>query len=187
MSRIAIDMDEVITDALSKHVNLYDQHFNKKTNVEDLVGMSLPQYVAPEEKLKVIEIVQHETFFDDLEVFPGAIETLEALSKEHELFITTAAMEVPNSFNGKYKWLLKHVPFIDTMNFVFCGDKSIVNADYLIDDNVRHFKRFVGKGLLFDAPHNRFVDYNPRMKDWKDVADYFGVKISQSIKCQQLV
>lgn len=187
MSRIAIDMDEVITDALSKHVNLYDQHFNKKTNVEDLVGMSLPQYVAPEEKLKVIEIVQHETFFDDLEVFPGAIETLEALSKEHELFITTAAMEVPNSFNGKYKWLLKHVPFIDTMNFVFCGDKSIVNADYLIDDNVRHFKRFVGKGLLFDAPHNRFVDYNPRMKDWNDVADYFGVKISQSTKCQQLV
>ncbi|MDZ4835550.1 MAG: 5'-3'-deoxyribonucleotidase [Candidatus Melainabacteria bacterium] len=108
-------------------------------------------------------------------MLPGAIETLEALSKEHELFITTAAMEVPKSFFAKYDWLTKHLPFINTQHFVFCGDKSIVQADYLIDDNVRHFKRFKGCGILFDAPHNKFVDYNPRVKSWNDVAEFFGL------------
>ncbi len=175
MSRIAVDMDEVITDALSKHVDLYNKHFEKRVTHEDLVGTSLPDFVEEHEREKVIEIVMDASFFADLAIIPGAIETLEALSNEHELFITTAAMEVPNSFAAKYEWLLKHLPFINTQHFVFCGDKSIVQADYLIDDNVRHFKRFKGQGLLFDAPHNRFVNYNPRVRSWQEVAEFFGV------------
>ncbi|WP_338021727.1 5' nucleotidase, NT5C type [Bacillus pakistanensis] len=35
---------------------------------------------------------------------------------------------------------------------MFCGDKSIILADYLINDNVKNFKRFNGKGILFTAP-----------------------------------
>lgn len=176
MSRIAVDMDEVITDAFTKHVRLYEQHFTKKVDHDKLIGKTLPDYAEPEEKRKVIEFVEHETFFADLDVIPGAIETLEALSHEHELFITTAAMEFPTSFTAKYDWLTKNVPFIDPLNFVFCGDKSIVQADFLIDDNVRHFQRFKGQGILFDAHHNRFVDYNPRVKSWNDVARFFGLK-----------
>lgn len=176
MSRIAIDMDEVITDAFSKHVRLYEQHFNKKVDHEKLIGKTLPDYAEPEEKRKVVEFVEQETFFAELDVIPGAIETLEALSYEHELFITTAAMEFPTSFNAKYEWLIKNVPFINPLNFVFCGDKSIVQADYLIDDNVRHFARFKGQGILFDAHHNRFVYYNPRVKSWEDVARFFGLR-----------
>lgn len=175
MSRIAVDMDEVITDALTKHVQLYNEHFGKQTTFEDLAGLSLPQYAEEHEREKVIDFVMTESFFADLDVLPGAIETLEALSKEHELFITTAAMEVPKSFAAKYEWLTRHLPFINTQHFVFCGDKSIVQADYLIDDNVRHFKRFKGCGILFDAPHNRFVDHNPRVKNWNDVAEFFGL------------
>lgn len=175
MSRIAVDMDEVITDALSKHIYLYNQHFNKQIEHSELIGKSLPEYALPEERSKVYEIVHHETFFADLEVIEGAIETLEMLSRDHEIFITTAAMEVPNSFKAKYEWLLKYLPFVSPMNFVFCGDKSIVQADYLIDDTVRHFKRFKGQGILFDAPHNRYVDYNPRVKNWNEVAQLFGL------------
>lgn len=180
MKRIAVDMDEVITDALSKHVRLYNHHFKKQVTIEDLVGLSLPQYAEEHEREMVHQLVDTHDFFATMDILPGAIETLEALSHEYELFITTAAMEVPNSFAAKYAWLLEFVPFISPANFVFCGDKSIVNADYLIDDNVRHFKRFCGTGLLFDAPHNRHVDYNPRMKNWNDIAKFFNVTPAQS-------
>ncbi|MBX3073868.1 hypothetical protein KF707_04000 [Candidatus Obscuribacterales bacterium] len=184
MRRIAVDMDEVITDALSKHVRLYNEHFNKQVIIDEhLVGLSLREFAEEHERLKVREFVDDEMFFAEMDVLPGALETLEALSHENELFITTAAMEVPYSFRAKYEWLLKHTPFIDPMNFVFCGDKSIVQADYLIDDNVRHFKRFKGTGLLFDAPHNRYVDYNPRMIGWSDVAKFFGVSVKEKVVC----
>ncbi|MGQ4827688.1 5' nucleotidase, NT5C type, partial [Enterococcus faecalis] len=83
------------------------------------------------------------------------------LHREHEIFIASAAMEVPMSFTAKYEWMKEHFPFISPMNIVFCGDKSILNADYLIDDSARHFKRFRGQGILFDAPHNHNVTGYP--------------------------
>ncbi|MEI9970505.1 MAG: hypothetical protein WDM87_18525 [Terracidiphilus sp.] len=36
----------------------------------------------------------------------------------------------------------------------FCGTKSILRADYLIDDQPRNLTRFEGQGLLYSAPHN---------------------------------
>ena len=62
------------------------------------------------------------------------------------MFIATAAMEVPTSFTAKYEWLGRHFPFISPSNVVFCGDKSILRADFLIDDNPRQLRRFVGQG-----------------------------------------
>ena len=38
------------------------------------------------------------------------------------------------------RWLRRHFPFIAPSNIVFCGDKSIVDADYLIDDRPRHLQ-----------------------------------------------
>ena len=81
------------------------------------------------------------TFFRDLAVMKDSQEVIKELSEYYEIFITTAAMEFPTSFTAKYEWLKEHFSFLNDMNFVFCGDKSIINADYLIDDNVRHFKR----------------------------------------------
>jgi 5'(3')-deoxyribonucleotidase len=43
-------------------------------------------------------------------------------------------MTVPNSLGPKYRWLQRHFPFIPPTHYVFCGNKSILRADYLIDD-----------------------------------------------------
>ncbi len=67
-------------------------------------------------------------------------------------------MEVPRSFNAKYAWLQRHFPFLTPSHYVFCGTKSILRADYLIDDNPRQLRAFSGQGLLFTATHNKAVD-----------------------------
>jgi 5'(3')-deoxyribonucleotidase len=59
------------------------------------------------------------------------------------------------------------------MNFIFCGKKNVVQADYLIDDSSRHFEGFVGQGLLFSAAHNMEEAAAVRMNDWLDVRNYF--------------
>ena len=88
-----------------------------------------------------------------------------------QVFIATAAMEFPNSFLDKYQWLQRHFPFIEWRNFVFCGDKSILNADYLIDDNAYNFDGFRGQGLLFDAPHNALETRYRRVHSWQEVGE----------------
>lgn len=82
-------------------------------------------------------------------------------------------MEHPNSFTAKYEWLKEHFPFLSDLNFVFCGNKSIINADYLIDDSPRHFKDFKGQGVLFSAPHNKYKTDYVRVNNWEEVRVYF--------------
>jgi 5'-nucleotidase len=80
-------------------------------------------------------------------------------------------MEFPNSFLDKYQWLERHFSFIPWRNYVFCGDKSILNADYLIDDNAYNFDGFRGEGLLFDAPHNALETRYRRVHGWQEIGE----------------
>lgn len=172
MVRIAIDMDEVIADFTSKHLRLFNAKFNKNVQLSDVQGLKLRE-LHPELAEDITALIQDPQFCRDLDPISDSQEVIKELSEQHEIFITTAAMEFPTSFTAKYEWLNEHFGFLNPMNYVFCGDKSIIHADYLIDDNARHFERFKGQGILFTAPHNIHVDGYVRVRNWLDVRDYF--------------
>jgi len=167
-------MDEVIADALDEHINRYNALFDRDLNRQAVWGRSLRDVIPVEHHRAAEALVHTEDFFTDLKVMPGAQAVLERLKQRHEIFITTAAMEVPKSFTAKYHWLIRHFPFISPMNFVFCGNKGIIAADFLIDDNARHFKHFKGEGILFDASHNQRITGYRRVKDWYEVETLFA-------------
>jgi 5'-nucleotidase len=171
--RIAIDMDEVTADALSRHLDLYNQRFRAAFTREHLHGKHLHEVVPGEHQEQVHQWVREIGFFRDLPVMPGCIEVIRELQERYEIFITTAAMQFPNSLIEKYDWLAKHLPFIPWTHLVFCGDKSIIAADYLIDDHAKNFDRFRGEGILFSAPHNMHVTGYRRVADWRDVRRMF--------------
>ena len=104
----------------------------------DLRGRHLED-VGPGEQREAIEAMLDASFFADLELMPGCQEVVRELAARHDVFIVTAAMDVPCSFDAKFRWLQRHFPFIPPSQIVFCGDKGIVDADYLIDDRARHF------------------------------------------------
>jgi 5'(3')-deoxyribonucleotidase len=104
---------------------------------------------------------------------PDAQPVLEDLAGRFEIFIATQAMVVPNSLGPKYRWLQRHFSFIPPTHYVFCGNKSILRADYLIDDQPRNLQQFEGTGLLFTAPHNLHIAGFERVNNWREVAAYF--------------
>ncbi|AJY73903.1 5' nucleotidase, NT5C type [Paenibacillus beijingensis] len=172
MKRIAIDMDEVIADFNPKHLRLFNEEYKEQITVEHLMGTSLGD-LRPHLRNEIRAYLYEPAFFRDLEVMKDSQEVIKWLSERYEVFITTAAMEFPTSFTAKYEWLKEHFGFLSELNFVFCGDKSIIHADYLIDDNVRHFKRFTGQGILFSAPHNCNETGYVRVNNWLEVKEYF--------------
>jgi 5'-nucleotidase len=87
--------------------------------------------------------------------------------------VTTAAMESPTSFAAKYKWIKEHFPFFPDSHIAFCGDKSTIAADFLIDDNTHDFARFSEQGLLFSASHNLFETRSRRLDSWQDIGSRF--------------
>lgn len=171
MKRIAIDMDEVIADAHNRFAEWYKRDYNVEFSHEELHAKNFIDLVPEEHRPIIKGYAFHDDFFKDLAVMPDAQDVVRDLYEKYEIFIATAAMEFPNSFLPKLKWLKDYFPYISWTNIVYCGDKSIINADYLIDDNVKHFKRFIGQGVLFTASHNKQVDWDVRVNSWKEVRD----------------
>lgn len=167
--RIAFDMDGVIADCLTKELEIYNHTFNKTLLKSDLYGKKLDMIIPKEHTDYLHQCMHNKDFFKDLKVMEKSQYVLEKLSKKFEVFITSAAMEFPSSFNAKYNWLKTNFPFISDSNIVFCGDKRIVNANYLIDDHSHHFKFFCGQGIIFTAPHNIFEKGYKRVNNWSDI------------------
>jgi 5'-nucleotidase len=169
--RIAVDMDEVIADAFTKHLNHYNRSAGVNLTPELVTEHGLGALIPVERREEFRAIPHGDGFFADIEVIPGSREALLELSRKHDIYITSAAMEVPSSFADKFAWLEAHFPFIPPSRIVFCGDKGIINADVLIDDRSRHFKDFRGTGILFTAPHNAAETGHLRANNWNDVLE----------------
>jgi 5'-nucleotidase len=183
---IAADMDEVIADAFGKHLSQYN-HQAGATLTPELVSKKGLGALIPRERREEFNAIPHaDGFFADLEVIAGSREALLELSRSHDIYIASAAMEVPSSFGDKFQWMEKNFPFIPPSRIVFCGNKNIINADVLIDDRSRHFKGFRGTGILFTAPHNAAEAAEVRANNWNEVMEILGGGQSQPAGAEAL-
>ena len=97
-----------------------------RSDLRGFVGKKGLGAVLPVEQREEFSSVPHlRRFFADIELVPGSREALLELSRNHDIFITSAAMEVPSSFADKFSngWQ-EHFPFIPPSRIVFCGDKA---------------------------------------------------------------
>jgi 5'(3')-deoxyribonucleotidase len=173
LKRIAVDMDEVMADAVAEHLRRYNRDFAEQVTLADLEGKGIWDFVQLDRHAALEAYLRSDDFFAVLGVMPDAQRVLRELQRRYEVFIATAAMEVPTSFTAKYRWLGEHFPFIPSSHIVFCGDKSIIRADYLIDDNPRQLRRFEGEGILFHSHHNVHATGFRRVRNWLEVEELF--------------
>lgn len=169
MARIAIDMDGVMADTTQQMIDWYAQRYGVQVDKATLYG--LPEATGFPHNREVMRSFLFEPgFFRTKPVIKDSQEVIRALQDKHEVFIVSAAMEFPPSLGEKLEWLGEHFPFISWQNIVFCGSKSIVQADYMIDDHVKNLQPFKGQGLMFTAPHNVHVTDFRRVDTWQEVA-----------------
>ncbi|RIO73990.1 5'(3')-deoxyribonucleotidase, partial [Staphylococcus haemolyticus] len=145
---IAIDMDEVLADTLGAIIEAVNVKTELGITVESLNGQKLKN-VIPEHDGLVRDILRAPGFFRNLTVMPHAQEVVKKLTEQYDVYIATAAMDVPTSFHDKYAWLLEFFPFLDPQQFVSCGRKNVVKTDSLIDDNPSKLHIFEGEPIIF--------------------------------------
>ena len=177
MERIIIDMDEVIADPMGAMIDWYKEKYAGEIDYKKMLAGS---WIVgfPEEHQKLIwERLHSPGFFRNLPVMDNSVEVLEELNKRYEVFIVSAAMEFPQSLSEKYEWLQEHFPFITWNNIIFCGDKSIIGTDYMIDDHVKNLDCCKGKTIMFTAGHNAGVDRHHRANNWKEVLAFFDKEV----------
>ncbi|HKO47721.1 MAG TPA: hypothetical protein VJV79_08355 [Polyangiaceae bacterium] len=166
-------MDHVIADAFSAQWQWYRDYHGYHWEPATLAQCDLRKLASAEHVQQMEELLHEGELFGTFDVVPGSQTALERLARTHDLFIATAAMEYPASCAAKFQWLRKHFPFIAPSQIVFCGDKSILNVDWLLDDNTRNFRGLTGRGVLFSAPHNGAESWAPRVTGWQEAFDFF--------------
>lgn len=175
---IAVDQDFVLAKLTEKWVEYYNTIFDDSLKIEDIKSWDVTQYVKPEAKNYMINILNLHKFYRDLEVVEDSQRVLGQLSDSYEIIIVTDPF-TRMSFKSKYDWLKENFPFIPTTNYVFTGNKSIVQADYLIDDGVHNLEVFKGYGLLYEAPYNENEDRFYKVKNWQDIEHLFDYKLDE--------
>jgi 5'(3')-deoxyribonucleotidase len=183
--RVAVDMDEVMADTLTRWLECYNRDFGTTITKADLHGKRLYDLVGPRGATAARAYLDRPEFFRDLPLMEGSQQIVKLLSERYEVFVTSAAMDHPNSFAAKYSWLKEHFPFIPDKRIVFCGDKSIIRADFMIDDSEQNLAAFTGKGFIFSAPHNLLNDTFPRVNTWFDIADIFELTRPERVRLQR--
>lgn len=164
---IGIDMDGVLADIEAHWLNLYEKDYGVKLSAEIFRGVK--EADAFPEKDAVLKFVFSPGFFRTLPVMEGAVEAVKKLAENYEIYIVSAAMEFPLSLFEKKEWLAEHFPLIDWKNIIFCGDKSVIATDYLIDDHCKNLDYCKGMPIMFTAGHNVNFTHHTRVNNWKEV------------------
>jgi len=155
--RIAIDMDDVMADTHAKFVRLYLAGQTPRYTLDELKASSFHELFDQDEYSVISNRVYEPGFFRDIPVMEGAQDVIAGLITKYDVFVASAAQEFPNSLREKWDWLQEHFPAISWRNYVFMGDKSVLNTAYLIDDMPYNLHTFQGQGLLFDALQARKI------------------------------
>lgn len=166
--RIAVDMDGVLADVMEQFFRYDEKDHGKRKTLEEITGK--PELEAfPRSR----EYVYTPGFFREAPVIPGSREILPLLNEKYDVFIVSAATEFPQSLAEKQEWLNEFFPFIQWQQMVFCGLKTIVNADIMIDDHFKNLDCFKGTTILFSQPHNlqHPEGRHRRVHSWNEIAE----------------
>lgn len=171
---IAVDMDDVLACTSEKIIQTYNELYNGAFTTDDLRGIEIEDFLSKEVIIHLYQEFNKPGFTRDLTLKQSCVEVMRQLNEKYEVYIASAAMEVPGTFSDKYYWLKENFPFLDQNHFIFCGNKKTVRADYLIDDNVRQLRNFNGTGILFTSSMNqgRECEYI-RLDSWAEIKTYF--------------
>jgi len=142
-------MDGVIADVYTRFFDLYETETGMKKSMEEIIGL-----LEAEAFPRARKWVEAPGFFRYLPVIKDSQRVLSLLNQKYQVVIVSMATEFPSSLTDKQLWLNDNFPFLSWKQIVFCGDKSLVKGDIMIDDHFKNLDNFAGETIMFVQPHN---------------------------------
>lgn len=175
MKRILVDVDAVIADLMPVWLSLYNIDYDDKLEAKDIFKWGIHEIVKPECGSSIFSYLERPDLYDNVKPIDGAISSIRWL-RQHSYdvrFVTSGGFESKIRWLGRQGFLMGENYFYSP-DLVVAHDKSIINADIMIDDNVKNCENFKGKSILFAQPWNEGSNTWFRADGWADVIQYLA-------------
>lgn len=174
---IALDVDEVCADLLGEWIRLYNVEYDDTLLPEEVTDWDLRKVVKKECAEKMYELLRRPCLYEHVLPIRGARAAVDTLREQgHRVLFVTAC--VTDTIDRKLDWLLRW-KFLTKQNyrtdFIAAGDKSLIMANYLVDDRPKNVKDFRwGRGVLVTQPYNTDFEWPHRIQALADFPQYLA-------------
>jgi 5'(3')-deoxyribonucleotidase len=165
---IAVDCDDVCINLIDRWLYEYNSDFEDNLTRNDITDWDVQKFVKPECGTKIYRYIEDKTMYDYCQPVADSLEGVNLLrTMGRVIFVTHPTI---GTAGRKYVWL-KENGYIDSMeDYVEAKDKSLINFDFLIDDNYHNICRYKNS-FLFNQPWNEKYFYAQRIKNWREYID----------------
>ena len=185
MKRLLVDLDDVL--ALNAYLNMMNDYLGTNYTYEDINDYYVERIMTKEQLTKYRKFFKTYSVYDYAEIAQYSREVLMDLMLEYEIYICSSYHSeldntiMPELIPKKCEFLMKNYPFLSSKNFIFANDKSMIDADIRIDDNLNNLTS--GVKMLYTAYHNKDIsdirlrnENIIRVNNWIDIKNKLLVK-----------
>jgi 5'(3')-deoxyribonucleotidase len=184
MKSIALDLDDTISTLGIDWIKAYNDLYGDNICRENINDWAIDRFVKPECGKAIYDLLTPH-LFRTAGVQPDAQRVTCWLLLHYDIKIVTALKGVPANqqafvYEAKRAWIDEHFPYIGSENIIVCNDKSMIKADWLIDDGAHNIRAFSGRTIVFDAPYNQCLErweYDARVKNWNAIEHFYKCQL----------
>ena len=185
---IGVDIDDTLLDFVGTYARFHNEVYGTNLKREDFKTYSFntARGGTMKEAVNSVKEFYNTSFFKEMKPFPNAIEVIQKLKRDKDLFIITS--RPLDLQKGTLEWISKYFSNIFS-DIIFASNHYIkarnngktkaevccdLEISTLIDDSLIYARECVEKGidaLLLDAPWNQNGEDKgiTRVKNWKEI------------------
>lgn len=171
---IALDVDGVLIDSTDRMIKTVNLAYNSNLTREDITDFSYAN-LSPRVSQRFMKL-WHSTDYYSTPLEPGFEEMQDELHKTFRVIAVSTPMDSPLHLSTKWG-RLKNLFGIN--NIYLCKDKSLINADLLVEDNPSNITQWLSTGrpcIIKDQPWNRHY------QETLSISDLTRVRIVHALK-----
>lgn len=171
--RIAIDIDNCLNNLTEQTLKLYNSSTGKNIQLSDLTVYNFSECLPQADATGICNLFLNKDLWDSLIPIKDSVWGIKTLvDAGHEVILTTATSY--KNFAWKCEWFCKWFPFFDTDNIIRIVDKSLVNCDVMVEDNIDQLTKSICERIVLDYPWNQdeskdFIYDIIRVTSWKEI------------------
>ena len=164
--KIVVDFDDVLVEG--GFLKLANKCFGENKNKEDIKSYYIEDNYENLSKEKLDEfydiLVTENIYENHSYIITKMYDAIKKLSRDYEIIIFSACAMINRKdesgicFLNKYNYIIKNFDFVDPSNIILGGNKSIICADYFIDDKLSNLIDCRAKyKMLYTSYHNKEI------------------------------